>query len=128
MEYNNCSCHDGYRGSGTICDDIDECKEQRHDYDKNGKCFNIMGSFNCVCNSGFRGNGTSCEDIDECLEKTNNCHKEATCVAITMELIYVNANMVTKAMEQHAMASIIQHLFLSVFIILNLLAFVSSEN
>lgn len=72
-----CSCAIGFRlrSGGTVCDDINECRET-----PNGGCQqicrNFPGKFSCDCFRGFRkiaNNDSRCEDIDECLSSNGFC-------------------------------------------------------
>ena len=94
----NCTCDEGFYGSGFNCSDSDECAEMSimafTDADgytdplfdtnmcsEDAYCTNTWGSYNCTCNDGFRGDGFNCTDIDECLEGTDECHEMgATCM------------------------------------------------
>lgn len=88
-------CDPGFKKSGTICVDINECTEGLHDCDPNGSCSNMTGSFTCKCKSGYEGDGKSCTeipcapgykksgsgcvDIHECNEGLHDCDPNASC-------------------------------------------------
>eukprot|EP00117_Sycon_ciliatum_P019648 scpid6927/ scgid17744/ Fibrillin-1 len=66
-----CTCKQGYNGTGYSCHDIDECSTQscgRFD------CTNTVGSYICKCKDGLKSTTSSplcTEDINEC--STNPC-------------------------------------------------------
>ncbi|PIC39870.1 hypothetical protein B9Z55_011422 [Caenorhabditis nigoni] len=70
-------CMSGYKKSGTICEDINECDEQSP-CSPSASCVNLNGTFSCSCKPGFRGDGFMCTDINECDEK-HPCHPHAEC-------------------------------------------------
>jgi len=51
-----CTCNDGYKGSGTECSDVDECAGT-NTCDSNASCTNIHGSYTCSCNNGYSDTG-----------------------------------------------------------------------
>ncbi|CAG5946420.1 unnamed protein product [Menidia menidia] len=53
-----CSCLPGYEGDGRMCNDVDECQQDRCHRD--ALCHNTQGSFSCRCREGFRGDGFQC--------------------------------------------------------------------
>ncbi|CAH3045238.1 unnamed protein product [Porites evermanni] len=78
----NCTCRPGYTGNGSICKEIDECKdgsEPAHDCHINANCTNIPGSYNCTCRHDNQGRGSICYDIDECEKGSHDCHINANC-------------------------------------------------
>lgn len=50
-----CKCKPGYRSIlrdntlGTLCQDIDECKEESHTCHPSSRCINTDGGFRCAC-------------------------------------------------------------------------------
>ncbi|PAA47595.1 hypothetical protein BOX15_Mlig002622g2, partial [Macrostomum lignano] len=58
-----CTCHQGFTGNGTVCEDVDECKNKNACY-FNATCTNTIGSFYCTCDDGNRG----CTGPDPCLD------------------------------------------------------------
>jgi len=67
-----CTCDDGFlgtgsdfRGTGDMCEDIDECREDR-DICGVGACRNNSGGYTCTCPDGYFFDGTTCQDVDEC--------------------------------------------------------------
>jgi hypothetical protein len=65
----NCSCLDGFKGNGTYCEDIDECKmfkdPNKSLCNNTGVCINTIGYYNCECLSGFErmNNSVLCTGI-----------------------------------------------------------------
>uniref|UniRef100_A0A667Y135 Nidogen 1 n=1 Tax=Myripristis murdjan TaxID=586833 RepID=A0A667Y135_9TELE len=53
-----CSCLPGFLGDGRVCQDVDECRQDRCHRD--AICSNTQGSFVCQCQPGFHGNGFQC--------------------------------------------------------------------
>ncbi|XP_077974871.1 uncharacterized protein LOC120330220 [Styela clava] len=68
----SCSCFPGYWMTDGVCQDIDECVEDKPcDKELGAECVNTLGSFHCICPSGFNVvNASICEDIDECANGT----------------------------------------------------------
>ena len=54
----DCTCNNGWAGSGTSCADVDECLN--NPCNANASCENTVGGFVCDCNPGYEGNGFSC--------------------------------------------------------------------
>ena len=75
----NCTCNDGFEGTGFNCTDIDECMEEIDECHDDAACTNTYGDYNCTCNEGYSGDGFNCTDIDECLEEIDECHDNAAC-------------------------------------------------
>ena len=58
-----CTCNEGYVGSGTECEvhvPVDECSEGTDDCDENATCSDLEYGFECTCNEGYSGDGTEC--------------------------------------------------------------------
>lgn len=76
-------CTEGFRESGSLCADIDECQESTHSCLTDDDCVNTPGSFLCGnCPPGYvdtLGDGTACEDIDECVTDNGGCDPLTTC-------------------------------------------------
>uniref|UniRef100_A0A8C9XTJ2 Nidogen 1 n=2 Tax=Sander lucioperca TaxID=283035 RepID=A0A8C9XTJ2_SANLU len=53
-----CSCLPGFVGDGRVCQDVDECQQDRCHHD--AFCSNTQGSYNCQCRPGFHGDGFQC--------------------------------------------------------------------
>ena len=76
----NCTCDDGFYGSGYNCTDGNECGDEiqgttdgindfyfdTHECNPEGTCINTFGGYNCTCNDGFYGDGFNCSDSNEC--------------------------------------------------------------
>ncbi|HYC01134.1 MAG TPA: EGF domain-containing protein [Candidatus Limnocylindrales bacterium] len=80
-----CTCNDGYRGDGTECTDINECRSAaNNDCHANATCTNKPGGYDCACKAGYEGDGFSCSDQNECLGEGsgNNCSADATCTNV----------------------------------------------
>lgn len=58
----SCECDQGFKGDGTSCDDMDECKAGTDSCDDNAMCSNEEGSYSCSCSDGFKGDGKTCHD------------------------------------------------------------------
>ncbi|XP_072945885.1 uncharacterized protein [Epargyreus clarus] len=71
------NCQEGtrVRPGGTICEDIDECREGTHLCDQFQNCINTFGGHECRCKNGFEldSSSSACVDIDECALKLDNC-------------------------------------------------------
>lgn len=55
-----CTCLDGFTGSGTSCQDVDECAQQAA-CGAGVECVNLPGSYECLCPPGQVDNGNGCE-------------------------------------------------------------------
>ena len=55
-----CTCDDGYQGTGTTCEDENECELGTYDCDAHAICSNTIGSYSCICDVGFEGDGIQC--------------------------------------------------------------------
>ncbi|MCA9643203.1 MAG: hypothetical protein KC492_21040, partial [Myxococcales bacterium] len=93
-------CEPGYKRSGSLCVDLNECDEDLDNCSPDATCTNLTGSFSCRCKSGFTGDGVtctptnpddcqpgfernasgSCVDINECATDADNCTATQTCV------------------------------------------------
>ncbi|CAH0697567.1 unnamed protein product [Spodoptera exigua] len=77
-------CQEGTRLSsgGSICEDIDECREGTHLCDQFQNCINTYGGHECRCKNGFEldSSSGSCVDIDECALKLDNCASGLHCL------------------------------------------------
>ncbi|XP_033229535.1 fibrillin-1-like [Belonocnema kinseyi] len=67
-------CAEGFRKSGSGCEDVDECFEE--DYDCSHTCVNLYGSYKCTCPSGFylEADRVTCSALDHC--KDESCSKK----------------------------------------------------
>ncbi|XP_060807459.1 latent-transforming growth factor beta-binding protein 4 [Amyelois transitella] len=78
------TCQEGtrIRPGGTICEDIDECREGTHLCDEFQNCINTFGGHECRCKNGFELDSSSgaCVDIDECALKMDNCSPGTHCL------------------------------------------------
>jgi len=59
-----CTCNEGTRGDGDLCEDINECEDGTHLCDPNATCTNTIGSQDCTCNVGYYGFGQTCTACD----------------------------------------------------------------
>ncbi|XP_052745151.1 fibrillin-2 [Bicyclus anynana] len=79
-------CQEGtrVRPGGTICEDIDECREGSHLCDRFQNCINTFGGHECRCKNGFELDSTSasCVDVDECAMKLDNCAAGLQCLNV----------------------------------------------
>ncbi|XP_036357403.1 uncharacterized protein LOC115209782 isoform X2 [Octopus sinensis] len=75
MDTQRCQCQPGFRESGELCIDINECEEV-HDCHEKANCTNLEGSYNCTCFPGLNGNGINCTstpaDCQAILDKDNS--------------------------------------------------------
>ncbi|CCJ09402.1 EGF-like domain-containing protein [Caenorhabditis elegans] len=71
-------CMGGYKKSGKVCEDINECVAEKAPCSLNANCVNMNGTFSCSCKQGYRGDGFMCTDINECDER-HPCHPHAEC-------------------------------------------------
>uniref|UniRef100_A0A8R1U0Q1 Uncharacterized protein n=1 Tax=Onchocerca volvulus TaxID=6282 RepID=A0A8R1U0Q1_ONCVO len=77
-----CECASNYRYNSIkrICEDIDECAENRHTCDpSNSICINTDGSYICECAPGYEGAGGICVDVNECERGIAGCNVAARC-------------------------------------------------
>ncbi|KAM3723456.1 Fibrillin-1 [Dirofilaria immitis] len=77
-----CECAANYRYNPTknICEDINECVENRHSCDpSNSICVNTDGSYICECAPGYEGVGGICVDVNECEHGIAGCNVAARC-------------------------------------------------
>ncbi|KAE9553235.1 hypothetical protein FO519_003543 [Halicephalobus sp. NKZ332] len=78
-----CRCRPGFRGEPpkSVCQDVDECKEELDDCHTSSRCVNYHGGYQCLCATGYRKNTAGdCEDIDECKESNGTlCDPNAQC-------------------------------------------------
>lgn len=95
-----CTCFSGYLdadGTGTVCEEINECEDDGANVDEGGSgeviaslniceqtCTNTAGGFECSCAKGYvldvAGGGFACDNLDECSSKDlNACSSEAAC-------------------------------------------------
>ena len=69
-----CKCNKGYEGS--LCSDVNECRENNHTCDKNAMCINTPGSYKCKCiEPNFFGDGKNCDYFDGCWSEPCGGHK-----------------------------------------------------
>jgi len=52
-----CNCNTGFTGSGTTCNDINECDSAISPCHRDARCTNTPGSFMCTCLEEFVGDG-----------------------------------------------------------------------
>ncbi|KAL0859545.1 hypothetical protein ABMA27_010689 [Loxostege sticticalis] len=80
------TCQEGtrLRAGGTVCEDIDECREGTHLCDQFQNCVNTYGGHECRCKNGFELDSStgSCVDIDECALKLDNCAAGQRCLNV----------------------------------------------
>uniref|UniRef100_A0A0N5AH65 EGF-like domain-containing protein n=1 Tax=Syphacia muris TaxID=451379 RepID=A0A0N5AH65_9BILA len=77
-----CECNSNFRYNPEkkICEDIDECAENRHNCDPSSSiCVNTIGGYICQCTDGYEGVGGVCTDVDECSRDVGGCCKVAKC-------------------------------------------------
>ncbi|XP_075987450.1 uncharacterized protein LOC142984030 isoform X2 [Anticarsia gemmatalis] len=78
------TCQEGtrVRPGGSVCEDIDECREGSHLCDQFQNCINTYGGHECRCKNGFEldSSSGSCVDINECLLKLDNCGPGQHCL------------------------------------------------
>ncbi|XP_050685092.1 latent-transforming growth factor beta-binding protein 4-like isoform X2 [Leptidea sinapis] len=83
---NKKKCQEGtrIRPGGTVCEDIDECREGTHLCDQFQNCINTFGAHECRCKNGFELDSStgSCVDIDECALKLDNCEEALHCLNV----------------------------------------------
>ena len=72
-----CACNGGFSGSGTECEDNNEC-DLPDACPANAACTNFDGGFECTCKDGF-GRSLTCDNLNECKTRTHNCHANAIC-------------------------------------------------
>uniref|UniRef100_A0AAY4DZU5 Thrombospondin 2 n=1 Tax=Denticeps clupeoides TaxID=299321 RepID=A0AAY4DZU5_9TELE len=94
------SCPVGFRGNGTLCQDVNECDMVTDVcFSVSGKqrCVNTDPGFHCLpCPPRYKGNqpfgmGVEaakktkqiCEPENPCKDKTHNCHKYAECIYLS---------------------------------------------
>ncbi|XP_071359223.1 nidogen-1-like isoform X2 [Trachinotus anak] len=68
-----CSCLPGFVGDGRVCQDVDECQQERCHRD--AFCSNTQGSYTCQCHPGFYGDGFQCSPESSEREKTQ-CERQ----------------------------------------------------
>jgi len=73
-----CTCNEGYKGTGEDCKDVDECNEDLDNCSMNATCTNQDGSFKCECKDGFNGDGIVCNGSKEFGE---NCTAGEDCAS-----------------------------------------------
>ncbi|KAK6101580.1 EGF domain family protein [Brugia pahangi] len=77
-----CECSANYRYNHIkhICEDIDECVENRHSCDpSNSICVNTLGGYTCMCSLGYEGVGGVCVDVNECERGVADCNVPYRC-------------------------------------------------
>ncbi|VIO91652.1 Uncharacterized protein BM_BM3447 [Brugia malayi] len=77
-----CECSANYRYNRIkhICEDIDECVENRHSCDpSNSICVNTLGGYTCMCSLGYEGVGGVCVDVNECERGVADCNVPYRC-------------------------------------------------
>ncbi|XP_054615718.1 adhesion G protein-coupled receptor E1-like isoform X2 [Dunckerocampus dactyliophorus] len=80
-----CDCRDGYKRL-KVCEDINECSENKDLCGPRATCHNTIPYYYCVCNDGFvsRTGGhhernVTCDDLNECLQ-ANVCAHDQMCI------------------------------------------------
>ncbi|XP_057303162.1 slit homolog 1 protein-like [Hydractinia symbiolongicarpus] len=72
----DCKCKKGFVGDGFVCDDINECSDNKlSECPAGAQCVNTIGSYVCRCEPGYHIQNGECRDIDECLED-HSCEKK----------------------------------------------------
>lgn len=83
-----CRCPPGFRGDGTTCKDIDECRDQPG-ICQHGSCSNLAGTHICNCDSGYArsSDGKRCEDTRKglCFAVIRN----DVCQAVTTKMMKI---------------------------------------
>lgn len=76
-------CPQGFKGDGTICQDVDECSLPLSDPEAatcDQRCINTPGTYICGCDTGYRlVGGSSCIFVNEC--EVNNGGCDHRCIA-----------------------------------------------
>ena len=76
----HCQCKSGFQYlENDGCEDIDECKINIHNCNKNAFCKNTFGSFECECKKNYEGDGFDCEEIIPTPPKINWCSFKNSC-------------------------------------------------
>ena len=81
----DCECNSGYEGDGRSCENVDECRTNRHNCHVNADCKDTPGSWECTCKPGYDGDGDDdeinpCENIHECDLAVDECSDNAVCM------------------------------------------------
>ncbi|XP_028407950.1 stabilin-2-like isoform X3 [Dendronephthya gigantea] len=77
-----CKCNPGYTGNGTVCQEIDPCKDlsNGHCQVNNSVCMKTVPGFHkCVCRQGYTGDGVICSAIDPCQMNNQTCPSNSRC-------------------------------------------------
>ncbi|PFH37873.1 microneme protein MIC7 [Besnoitia besnoiti] len=79
-----CKCNEYRKLKNNICEDINECLENRGGCAEHTDCINNIGApVTCKCLPGYTGNdgkpGKACKDINECQEP-DHCPENSACI------------------------------------------------
>ena len=77
----SCTCNTGFNGTGTICNNIDECVDST--ICEHSSCNDTIGSYHCICDVGYFhdigvNNTSPCGNVNECNNATS-CDQNADC-------------------------------------------------
>ena len=75
-----CQCLTGLSGSGTKCEDVDECITDTDNCVEYATCTNASQFLSCKCNDGYEDDDKIGDKIDHCVRGIHNCHTRSTCI------------------------------------------------